>query len=207
MPGFLRAHPRLQLEMRLDDRVIDLLEEGVDLALRAGPDVTDTTSLIARPLTSYDRILCASPQYLQIHGTPRHTQELVGHACLVVGFGRCRHVLRFTTPSVHEVGVTGPLRANNVLAIREAALAGLGIAVIPSWMANEPLATGALRRVLPDAAMRPIVLRAIYHRDSRGTARITALVEHLQRHLPRWLEHEGVSEREAVRAKQSARSR
>ena len=120
--------------------------------------------------------------------------------------GGCIHVLRFTAPSVHEVSVSGPLRANHVVAVRDATLAGLGIGVMPQWLADEALATGALRRVLPDAAMLPIVLRAVYHRDSRGTARITALLEYLQRHLPRRLETKGLGEPPAVRAKRAARS-
>ncbi len=206
LPGFLREHPRVQLEIRLDERVIDLLEEGIDVALRAGPAVADSTSLIARPLTTYERILCATPRYLQVHGTPRQTEDLARHACLLLGSGRCSHVLRFTEPSVHEINVSGPLRANNVLAIREATLAGLGIGVMPSWAAAEALATGALRRVLPEAAMRPIVLHGVYHRDSRGTARITAFLEHLQRHLPRRLEAEEPRERPAVHARRATRS-
>jgi DNA-binding transcriptional LysR family regulator len=168
--------------------------------------MSDTTSLIARQLASYDRILCASPRYLQAHGTPRRTEELARHACLLLGSGRCSHVLRFIAPTAHEITVSGPLRANNVLAIREATLAGLGIGVMASWVAEEALATGALRRVLPEAAMSPIVLHAVYHRDSRGTARISALLDYLQRHLPRRLETMAPSERPQVRARRGARA-
>ncbi len=206
LPGFLREHPRMQVEVRFDERVVDLLEEGVDVALRAGPVVSDTTSLIARPLTTFDRLLCASPRYLQARGTPRSTQELREHACIVLGSGRYSHVLRFTAPTAHEVNVSGPLRANNVLAIRGATLGGLGIGIMPAWLAAEALEVGALRRVLPEAAMLPIVLRAVYHRDSRGTARILALLEYLQRHLPRRLETELPRERPAVHARRAARS-
>jgi DNA-binding transcriptional LysR family regulator len=124
----------------------------------------------------------------------------------LLGSGRCSHVLRFIAPTAHEITVSGPLRANNVLAIREATLAGLGIGVMASWVAEEALATGALRRVLPEAAMSPIVLHAVYHRDSRGTARISALLEYLQRHLPRRLETMAPSERPQVRARRGARA-
>jgi DNA-binding transcriptional LysR family regulator len=77
---------------------------------------------------------------------------------------------------------------------------------MPSWMADEALTTGALRRVLPEAAMNPIVLHAVYHRDSRGTARINAFLEHLQRHLPRRLETMAPSEAPPVRARRGARA-
>jgi DNA-binding transcriptional LysR family regulator len=204
LAGFLREHPRVQLELRLDQRVVDLLEEGVDLALRTGPTLNDSTSLIARPLASYDLILCATPRYLRAHGTPRRTEELAKHACLVLGSGRRSHALRFIAPTAHEVSVSGPLRANNGLAIRAATLAGLGIGLMPSWMADEALATGGLRRVLPEAAMSPIVLHAVYHRDSRGTARITAFLAHLQRHLPRRLETVAPSEHPSIRARRGA---
>jgi DNA-binding transcriptional LysR family regulator len=191
LPDFLRGHPALHLEMRFDDRAIDLIEEGVDLALRAGIAPPDSTSIVARRLATYERILCASPRYLQARGTPQRPEDLAGHDCLVLGTRRHSHVLRFGAPSPCEVEVSGRFRANTVIAIRDAALAGLGIGWLPAWAAEDVLASGALRRVLADAPLPAVELHAIYHRDARRTARIDAFVEYLQQQLPRLLESRG----------------
>ncbi len=191
LPGFLRDHPGLRVEVRFDHRAIDLIEEGADLALRAGIPPPDSQSLVARRLAEYGRIVCASPRYLEARGTPRQPEDLARHDCLVLGTGRRNHVWRFGGPSPCEVEVSGPFRANNVIAIRDAAVAGLGIGWLPAWAAEEALASGALRRVLDGALLSQVTLYAIYHRDARGTARIAALVDYLQRHLPRALESGG----------------
>ncbi len=205
LPDFMRDHPGLRLEMRFDDRAIDLIEEGVDLALRAGIAPPDSASLVARPLATYDRILCASPRYLGARGTPQHPEELAHHDCLVLGTRRGSHVLRFSGPPPCEVEVGARYRANTVIAIRDAALAGLGIGWLPAWAAEEELASGALRRVLPGAPLPQVVLHAIYHRDARRTARIAAFVEYLQRHLPRILTSAGAPP--VKRARRPARRR
>ncbi len=191
LPDFLREHPGLRVEIRFDHRAIDLIEEGADLALRAGGLPPDSTSLVARRLATYGRILCAAPRYLEARGTPQRPEELAQHDCLLLGTGRRNHLWRFDGPSPCEVEVGGQFRTNNVIAIRDAAVAGLGIGWLPTWAAEEALAAGALRRVLAGASLSPVALHAIYHRDARGMARITALVEYLQRHLPRALESGG----------------
>jgi DNA-binding transcriptional LysR family regulator len=206
LPDFLRDYPGLRLEVRFDHRAIDLIEEGADLALRVGALPSDSASLVARRLAMYGRVLCAAPSYLDAHGTPQRPEELAHHACLVLGTGRRSHVWRFGAPSPCEVEVGGPFRANNVLAIRNAALAGLGIGWLPTWAAAEALASGALRRVLANAPLSPVAVHALYHRDARGTARITALVEYLQRHLPRVLEGAGAPQAAAAHPPRPARA-
>ncbi|AJG18363.1 LysR family transcriptional regulator [Cupriavidus basilensis] len=174
IPAFLAAYPGLTLDLRLTDQVIDLVEAGVDVALRMGalPD----SSLVARPLAPSHRAVCASPGYLAAQGTPRHPDELRHHNCIVLGdqsswqFG--------TALGKTAVAVAGNLRTDNGEVIRDAILAGMGLALKSTWDVGAYLRSGALVRVLPDYPVLPAVsIWAVYPSRRQVPAKTHAFID------------------------------
>lgn len=146
--AFARAFPEVEVDLVLDDRVLDLVDGGFDLALRIGalPD----SSLVAYPLTRSRNVVLAHPDYLRRAGTPAAPAELAQHAVLLYSLAStgARWELR-RAGRVESVRVRGPLKANSSLAIRQGLLQGLGIARLPEFIAGEDLHSGRLVRVLP----------------------------------------------------------
>jgi DNA-binding transcriptional LysR family regulator len=144
---FLGTYPGIRLDLRLSDTMIDMAQHGIDVAIRIGP--LRDSALVARTLAPNRLVLCAAPEYLAQHGTPRHPAELKAHQCLVLAG---TNPWRFRQPggSVLEVRVGGRVQSDNGEALRDAAVAGLGIALQSTWATTDQLRSGALQRVLPD---------------------------------------------------------
>lgn len=173
------AHPRLELELRLEDREVDLVSEGVDIAIRAGLALPDTTSLLSQKLATYQRLVVAAPSYLRRRGTPKTIAALAQHAA-VIG---ARSDGRWTFPE-ETVTVRPVLRVSTLLGVREAVLGGTGIAIFPDFVVHEALASGALKALLPDANLKPAIAHALYRAEMRGAARIETMLGHLRAALP-----------------------
>lgn len=151
LPEFLRRHPSLRLSVDMSDTMADLIGEGFDLAIRIGQ--LEDSSLIARRLSANRRVLCAAPSYLKRRGMPRHPDELRDHDCLLMlGPKGARDQWTFTAPdgSVTHVHVRGRLESNMGEAIRDAAIAGLGISLHSLWHVCDDLRAGRLQLVLPE---------------------------------------------------------
>jgi DNA-binding transcriptional LysR family regulator len=149
LPLFLDSYPELHVDLVLNDRYVDLVEEGFDMGVRIGR-LADS-SLIARRLASSRRLVVAAPRYLERQGWPRTPRDLRDHDCLIYAYqaeraGQWR--FRGDDLPVH-VEVAGRLRANNGDALREAAVAGLGIALMPTFIAGDDLRAGRLVHLLP----------------------------------------------------------
>ena len=156
LPAFLRAHPQVRIELDLSDRLVPLAQEGFDLAIRHAPAPPDTH--VAWALCATRSLLVASPAYLRRRGTPRVPADLAQHDCLpYLRTGETPvwqwlpHATEQPDPAEKlSVAVTGPFSANNSEALREAALASLGIALLPDFSAQQALRSGKLVVVLPD---------------------------------------------------------
>jgi DNA-binding transcriptional LysR family regulator len=158
LPEFLRAHPQVRIELELSDRLSSLAQEGFDLAIRHAASVPDTH--VAWTLCRTQSVLVASRAYLRRRGTPERPEDLAGHDCLHYLRPQETPVWRFVRrgargPSGKEadkrsVPVKGPFAANNSEALREAAVGGLGIALLPDFSAQSGLQSGRLVPVLPD---------------------------------------------------------
>jgi DNA-binding transcriptional LysR family regulator len=179
LPDLVTRHPRLAIDLRIEDQLVDLVGEGIDVALRGGAPPPDTTSFVAHPLARFPRILVASPTYL---GKRRLTkpEELARHRCLVQ-LATERLVpwtLRREDRDEAEitVDVRGPVRATTPLALRDLAISGLGIAYLPDWLVAPAIATRQLVRVLDGWASRPIASWAIHRTEHRGSPKIAALL-------------------------------
>ena len=178
LPRFLERYPALQVDLVCNDRVVDLIEEGFDVALRLARDLPDST-LIARRLASSQVMLVASPDYLRRHGTPRTPHDLPRHNCLTYSQLARPREWRFTAPDGADVAVTvqGSLQANNGVALRTVALAGTGIATTASFIVHEDVRRGALVRVLPDYTIRPRELYLLYPHSRHLSPKVRVFVE------------------------------
>lgn len=182
LPALLERHPTLRVELRLEDHVADLVEEGVDVAIRAGIAAPDSTSVIAHPLMSYRRVLVASPQYLKKRGEPREPSALARYELLphmpAVGSSS---PWRFTRDGREvTVEVSGALRTSSLLVIRDATLQGLGIAHLPEWVTETDITAGRLRPLLTDWASPLVTVVAIHRAELRGSPRLKVFLEHLR---------------------------
>lgn len=183
LPAFHQRFPEVELDVVLNDRLVDLVEEGFDVAVRIRAQLDDS-SLIARRLMGGERVLCASPAYLAAHGAPRHPRELAMHACLRYSLhdapGRWELERRGERAVVE---VRGPLLINSGIAQRDAALAGIGILLTPDFMVADALREGRLVRVLQDFRASGYSVFAVSPPVRFATAKARAFIEFLQEAL------------------------
>ncbi|MTJ81997.1 MAG: LysR family transcriptional regulator [Telmatospirillum sp.] len=181
LPDFLAACPAVSVDLHLDDRVLDLVGGGFDLALRIA-DLPDS-SLIARRLCSVRRWVVGAPAYFARHGTPVEPSDLDRHACLGYSYLASHDLWRFTAPDGREtaVRVRGPLSVNNADGLEGALLAGLGVALQPDFIAWEAVRDGRLIAVLTDWAAPPLALHLVQPPGEPRAARIRALADFLIR--------------------------
>jgi DNA-binding transcriptional LysR family regulator len=161
LPRFSAAHPQIGIELVLDDRRVDLLAEGYDMAVRIGrlPD----SSLIARRLGGARSRCVASPAYLARRGRPRHPRELGGHECLRYLYGRDAQGWVFEKAGERIlVPVRGRFAANNGEVLRDAAVAGLGVARLPAFIVDPDLRAGRLEALLEDWSGGEVDIHVVY---------------------------------------------
>jgi len=180
LPEFLSRHPRLRLHIDLTDQMRDLVSEGLDLAIRIG--TLKSSELIATRLASNRRVLCASPDYLRRHGTPKKPEDLTKHECLLMAVSRDASdtwQLRDATGKETRVRVSSRLRSNLGEVIRDAALGGLGISLHSTWHVCEDLRAGRLKLVLPDYQLPESGIYAIMPQRRLVLPRVRAFVDFL----------------------------
>jgi DNA-binding transcriptional LysR family regulator len=188
LPALRARHPRLTLDLRLDDAPANLVDEAIDVAIRIG-SLDPQSNLVARRLAAHDRVLCASPAYLAAHGVPETPAALADHDCLQFAFGEGRRTWRLQAAGadVEEVDVRGVVHANNSEVLRQAALGGLGIAMLARWLVQRDLGAGTLVQVLPGYRVNPgpmdVGLYALYPASRRSSTKIRAFVDLLAEHL------------------------
>jgi DNA-binding transcriptional LysR family regulator len=176
---FLAAHPAIQIDLCLSDARVDIVADGIDIALRIA-DLPDS-SLRARRLAPITGHLVASPGYLAARGRPRHPAELGEHACFAYTNVANPDVWRFLGPAGEQaaVHVEGPLRTDSGDAMLPALRAGLGIAFLPDFIVEDDLAAGTLEAILPDWAGSPISLHLLTPPSSLRPARVELLIAFL----------------------------
>lgn len=160
VPAYLHRYPRMKVDLQMNNRAVNLVEERIDLALR----ITNALdpNLIARRLASCDSVVCASPAYLAANGTPRRAEELADHNCLTYSyFGKS--LWQFTRAGeALSVPVDGNLSANDEFVLLSAAVQGAGIALQPTYSAAPLIAAGQLVALLPDCAPQRMGIYGIY---------------------------------------------
>jgi DNA-binding transcriptional LysR family regulator len=179
LPSFLSCHPGLTIEAVLDDRNINPVEEGIDVALRMG-DLADS-SLTARKIGGCRRLVLATPRYLAGAGEPATPTDLSGHQAVIYAQGGGGETWRFRKDGTElDVTLRDRLRMTAAEGVREAVFAGLGVAVSTEWMFRPELASGRVREVLGDWALPPIDLWAVFPTGRRASGKARAFVEFVE---------------------------
>ncbi|MGC3940302.1 LysR family transcriptional regulator [Roseobacter sp. EG26] len=196
VPEFLRLNPGISLELSMDDRFVDLVDSGMDLALRAGtlPD----SALIARKLAPIHSVIVASPDYLDRAGEPLHPQDLTRHDCLHYAYSRDPLEWKFIgEDGEFAVKTKGRFRVNNSHALSTTLVAGMGIGRLPTFIAGSYLAAGRLRHVLPNFAMPEQALYAVFPERRHIPVKVRAFVEffadYVGRDIPYWDTEAGIT--------------
>ncbi|MBK6806810.1 MAG: LysR family transcriptional regulator [Betaproteobacteria bacterium] len=177
--AFVARHAQVRVDVELSDRAVDLVDEGIDLAVRIG--AIRSQFLVARRIGSTALVCCASPHYLARNGTPRTPEDLSRHACLTYEYAPVRNQWRFASPDGSEraVRVAGPIHANNGRMLVALAAQGAGIALEPDFMVAPDLADGRLVPILDDWTPPAIPIHAAYPSRRHLSAKVRAFVDFL----------------------------
>ncbi|MDH1301930.1 MULTISPECIES: LysR family transcriptional regulator [unclassified Achromobacter] len=183
MPRFLQRYPQVSLDLNLEDRRIDIVKEGYDLAIR-GTDRLEDSSLVARKLMTLDHVLCGAPAYFQRHGVP--ASPLALRNMERVQFTLSGHADEWTFKRAGEterVPVRGRYRVSSSLAVRDALRAGFGVSLVPRVYVQQDLDSGALQAVLQDWKPDETCVYAVYPSRRHMVAKVRAFVDFLLEEL------------------------
>ncbi|HEY9464125.1 MAG TPA: LysR family transcriptional regulator, partial [Vicinamibacterales bacterium] len=177
--SFLTRFPGVTLELNMDDRQVDLVEEGFDVAVRIGR--LQDSNLIARKIAPVRQVLCASPDYLAQRGEPERPEDLLEHRCILYSLLSAPREWRLTGPDgeLHTVPINGSMQSNNGLVNRAAALAGGGIVLLPTFYLGEQLRSGALKPVLCKFKPQELAVYAVYPERRNLMPKVRAFVDFL----------------------------
>ena len=179
---FMERYPELQIQMILSDQQLDTVQEGFDVTIRIAD--LPASSLIARKIVPAERVLCASPSYLKQHGTPKHPRDLRNHACLTYGHLATGTQWKFTgKDGDHWLQVPWTLCTNNAEILRDAAVAGRGIALIPTFIARKDLQTGRLQSILVKFHAPPLTVYALYPPTRNLSVKVRLFIDFLVEHF------------------------
>ncbi len=175
---FMNAYPELTVDMTLNDRMVDLVDEGFDVAVRIGR-LADST-LIAKKIAPSRLVVCAAPEYWLAHGIPARPQDIGNHNCLIYSNLRNPHEWTFqTADGAKTVSITGKLRANNGEALHAAALKGYGVYLGPTFIVGRDLRSGRLQAVLQEFEARNHFIHAVYPHSRHLSVKVRAFVDFL----------------------------
>jgi len=190
MAAYLERYPGVRIDLTLGDRTIDLVEEGIDVAIRITMKLKGA-GLVARKLARDRMVLCAAPSYLARRGKPESPSDLLQHDCLVYSLLRSGDEWRFREPGTKEafaIPVEARFAAASGAVIRHAAVAGMGLAVLPRFMVAADLAAGRLCVALDSLHAPPLGIYAVYPESRRAPSKVRAFVDLVAAHFktPRW---------------------
>jgi DNA-binding transcriptional LysR family regulator len=179
-----QKHPQLNVEISFSDRVVDLLEEGFDLAVRIG-SLADSSSLTSRGLGSQKMAVCASPAYLKRHGSPKTAADLADHTGIVYGRGNYVRSWPVSDGGKVQVGHVGSrLRFDDLQAIADAAIEGIGIAWLPCWMVSRYVREGQLKLVLKSDQSTAGAIHAVWPKTPYPPSKTRAAIDALVAEVP-----------------------
>ena len=186
---FMARYPELQIQLVLSDDLVDPVQDGFDVTLRIAE--LESSSLIARKIVSIDRVVCASPDYLARHGTPAHPRDLRSHVALTYGFLLTGNQWKLTgDDGDHWIQPSWLLCANNAEVLRDAAIKGRGVALLPTFLADAALGDGRLLSFLDDYGAPPLALYAIYPPTRHLSVKVRLLIDFLVERFagsPSWI--------------------
>ncbi|MEP1031721.1 MAG: substrate binding domain-containing protein, partial [Alphaproteobacteria bacterium] len=178
LPAFLAVNPDLKISLDATDRVIDLVEEQVDVAIRFSEQIDDS-SVVSRKLATNRRVYVAAPSYVAEHGLPRTPDDVANHNCLRISTVEAWNTWTFDNGAdLQRLPIKGNFEANSADAIYYAVLAGVGIARLSTYLVNDALAQGRLVRVLPDYADETSDILAIYSNKRNLSPNVRAFIDY-----------------------------
>lgn len=177
---FLKIHNDLKVEMILQSSHGDLIDEGIDIAICLGE--LEDTSMVAKKLATSSMVVCGSPNYLARYGIPKNPDDLINHSCLVNWASSPRNRWQFKTADGQSttIPVTGRMQANTADAIRTAAINGLGLVMIASYVVIKDIEKGKLQVVLADYTLPPLAIHAVYPHRKYLSAKVRRFMDFLQ---------------------------
>ncbi len=188
LPDFMAAYPEISLDVTLDDRVVNVVDEGYDVVIRI-TELPDST-LIARRIAPFRIATCASPAYWDAHGRPKHPNDLRGHACLLYSYLSNLNEWRYRGPDgPFAVRVDGPMRGNNGDLLRSAAVVGRGVVRSPTFIVGCDLVEGRLEQVLAEYEDDDRGIYAVYPHNRHLSAKVRAFVDFMAKRFadPKWV--------------------
>lgn len=183
LAGFLTRYPQVRLEVSMTDQFVDPIAEGADMLIRVG-ELKDS-SLISRKLADARRVIAAAPDYWNRHGRPQEPRDLERHNCLIYSYLSSGNSWRMQGPDGKDylVPTNGNIASNNAEALLEAALAGIGVINLPTWMVGQDLCAGNLEEVLQAYSKPEPAVHAIYPPGRHLSAKVRAFVDYLVDHF------------------------
>jgi len=176
---FMARYPDVHVELVLNDRLIDPIEEGFDITVRIA-EMSSSTSLITREIVPVRRVLCASPAYLAVHGEPQEPRELREHRCLHYGYQETVNQWKLAGPyGVQSVNINCVMWSNNGESLKQVALRDQGLILLPTFIVGDELQRGQLSTVLNDYCPADLALCAVYPRHRHLSAKVRLFVEFL----------------------------
>lgn len=178
LSNYTQRYPEVTLDITLSDRVVDLVDEGYDLAIRISR--IQDSSLVVRQIGTARLFVCAAPSYLKKHGTPHEPKDLAEHVCLNYLYQATRGEWQFyRNEKMHSVRVRGALQANNGDLLREAAIAGMGIIAQPSFIIGDAIRSKKLVPILPGYQLQESAIYAVYPSRQHLSAKVRTFVDYL----------------------------
>ena len=180
---FFEAYPEINLDLQFDDNYVDLVKEGIDLAIRIGP--LEDSTLIARKIGISPRIVVASPEYLVKHGRPKKPADLRKHDCLFYSLQKApnRWYFNSTQQGDESILVDGRFKASSPDAICDAAIQGLGIAILSEWYVRQYLENGQLKQILDDYHPTAFDIHAVYPERRFVPEKVKRMISFLKKKL------------------------
>ncbi len=194
LPDFLSRYSELSVDMNMDDRKVDLVEEGFDLAVRIS-DLPDS-SLVARRLGPCRHVVCAAPEYLQRHGIPRTPKDLREHNTITYRYQASPNQWHFLTAEGGHISVpvSGSIQMNNSLALRETLLRGIGITLTPTFVVGADIKAGRLQSVLSNYHTQTLSIYIVYPQRRHLSPKVRAFIDFMTERIsssPYWEHVEG----------------
>lgn len=182
---FMIQYPQVQVQLTLEDRFVDPIGEGYDVVVRIAQP-SEISGLIVHPIAEVEQVLCASPDYLQREGIPTHPSQLSDRACLHYGYlATGNHWQLYDANKDYKIAIRGKLCSNNGEILRDAAIKGLGIALLPTFIIEAALREQTLEIILPDYRPFPIAICVIYPTNRHLSAKVSLLTDFLQQRFNR----------------------
>lgn len=177
---FMTRYPKIKLQLTLEDRFIDPINEGYDLTLRIGLP-PESPNLVIHPITIIPRVICVAPSYLETHGIPSKPSDLKQHSCLHYGYLATGYQWQFYDQEQEEkITINGVFCSNNGEVLRDAALQGLGIALLPTFIVEQELKRGELQTILSDYQLPELKLCLIYPVNRHLSTKVQLFAQFLQ---------------------------